>query len=358
MQEENKNTFGNRLKLARKMAGMSLQDLADALENKITKQALSKYELGLMNPNGEVLLDVAKVLEVRPDYFLKKNQVELGQISFRKRNSLSKKDEDSIVEKTRDYVERFLEIENILVVENKFNNPLENLKINNKKDVESAANKLREVWELGSDPITNIIETLELKGVKVLLIDAVDDIDGFAVFTSNGIPVVVVNTRDKPVERIRFTIIHELAHLLLKFSESDKLTNKEIETLCHCFSSCFLIPSKMLIKMIGGGKRTYIAIKELILIKEYYGISIRALLHRLRELDIIIPNYYQRWVIYLSKEYGSKKEPGKYKGEEKSKLLEQMVSRALSEELISLSKAAMLCNTSINEIRKRFFSAN
>src|SRR6185436_7745078 len=236
MQEENKNTFGNRLKLARKMAGMSLQDLADALENKITKQALSKYELGLMNPNGEVLLDVAKVLEVRPDYFLKKNQVELGQISFRKRNSLSKKDEDSIVEKTRDYVERFLEIENILVVENKFNNPLENLKINNKKDVESAANKLREVWELGSDPITNIIETLELKGVKVLLIDAVDDIDGFAVFTSNGIPVVVVNTRDKPVERIRFTIIHELAHLLLKFSESDKLTNKEIETLCHCFS--------------------------------------------------------------------------------------------------------------------------
>ncbi|TAH42329.1 MAG: ImmA/IrrE family metallo-endopeptidase [Bacteroidetes bacterium] len=352
MSKESQNIFGSRLKLARKMAGMSLQDLSDALINKVSKQALSKYETGLMNPTSQVLLAIAKALKIKPDYFLKEQQISLGNILFRKKTSLSKKDEDSIVEKARDYIERYVEIENILMIESTFINPLKDIIISDKNNVEIAANKLREIWEIGNDPIPNIIETLELKGVKVMLIDDVDDIDGFAAFTSTGIPVVVINTRGKSIERIRFTIIHELAHLLLNFDGSKKITEKEIEVLCHCFASCFLIPTKMVVKMIGDGKRTYIDIKELISIKEYFGISIRALVHRLKDLEIITPNYYQRWVIYMSKTYGHKEEPGNYKGEEKSQLFEQYINRALSEELISLSKAASLSNSSINQIRK------
>jgi len=354
MNSPDQNNFGNRLKLARKMAGFSLQELADALSNKVTKQALNKYELGLMNPTTDVLMALSKSLNIKPDYFLKKQQVELGEITFRKKASLSKKDEESIVEKARDYVERNFEIEDILGIECDFSNPLMQYIISNKSEVEAAAIKLREAWELGNNPIPNIIEMLELKGIKVLLIEDVDDIDGFSVYTSNGIPLVVINSRGKSIERIRFTVIHELAHLLLNFDESVKSDSKLIEKLCHYFSSCFLIPSKMLIKMIGGKARTYIAINELITIKEYYGISIRAIVHRLQELQVITQTYYQRWVIYMSKTYGQKDEPGNYKGEEKSKNFEQLISRAISEGLISLSKAASLCNISINEIRKGF----
>ena len=348
------NIFGNRLKLARKMAGFSLQELADALENKVTKQALNKYEMGLMNPSGNVLMAISGTLKVKPDYFLKKNQVELGEILFRKKASLSKKNEESVVEKVRDYVERYLEIENIVGVKAEFKNPLKNYKIANKKDVELAANKLRKEWNLGTNPIPNIIEMLELKGIKVLLIDDVEEIDGLAVFTSTGIPVVVVNIRDKPIERIRFTIIHELAHLLLNIEKPISGNSKEVEIFCHLFSSCFLIPSEMLIKLIGSAKRTYIQINELISIKEYFGISLRAIVHRLRELEIIVDSYYQRWMIYMSKTYGAKSEPGAYKGEEKSRNFDQLVNRALAEELISLSKAAALWNISINDLRKGF----
>src|SRR5829696_1197216 len=116
MSQLDQNIFSTRLKLARKMAGMSLQDLSNALVNKVTKQALNKYEQGLMNPTSQVLISISKVLNVKPDYFLKKTNVELGQVLFRKKASLSKKDEESIVEKVRDYVERYLEIEGILGV--------------------------------------------------------------------------------------------------------------------------------------------------------------------------------------------------------------------------------------------------
>ena len=84
MEQISEKIFGIRLKLARKMAGFSLQELADALENKVSKQALNKYEMGLMNPSGDVLVAISNTLKVKPDYFLKRNQVELGEILFRK----------------------------------------------------------------------------------------------------------------------------------------------------------------------------------------------------------------------------------------------------------------------------------
>lgn len=349
------NIFGARLKLARKMAGMSLQDLSEALANKVTKQALSKYEQGEMNPSSNVLLAISKVLNLRPDYFIRRRTVDFGTPLFRKRAALSKKEEEAIVEKVRDYVERYIELEEILNVQTPFLNPLKGFHIAQKSDVENAAINLRKDWELGDKPIGNIVEMLELKGIKVVLIDDDDGLDGMAVFTSTGIPIVVVNQRDKPIERIRFTIIHELAHLLLNLSVLGE-DHKVEEEWCHYFSSCFLIPSHMLRKMIGEGKRSYIYINELINIKEYFGISIRAIVHRLKAQGIITDTYYQRWVIYMSKTYGSKDEPGLYKGEERSKGFDQLISRGLSEGIISLSKAAALCNTDINHLRKEYVS--
>lgn len=357
MGQPHQNTFGTRLKLARKLAGMSLQDLSDALTNRVTKQAISKYEGGEMNPSSEVLLAIAKALGLKPDYFLKRKTLELGNIQFRKRAALSKKEEESIVEKVRDYVERYIELEEILAVQNPFVNPLQDFKIVEKSDVEKAANKLRSDWSLGSAPIVNIVEMLELKGIKVVLIDDVDALDGLAVFSSTGVPIVVVNKRDKPIERIRFTIIHELAHLLLDLAAVAGDTKLE-EEWCHFFSSCFLIPSHMLVQMIGGKKRGYIDIKELISIKEYFGVSIRAIVHRLRALEVITNDYYTRWIVYMSKTYGAKNEPGVYKGEEKSSGFDSLINRGLSEGIISLSKAAALCNTDINQLRSGNVSIN
>ncbi len=118
---------------------MSLQELSDALANKVSKQALSKYEIGAMNPTSNVFMAISEILKVKPDYFLKRSMVELGEIEFRKKAALSKKDEESIVELVRDYVERYLEIENILAIGNEFKNPLADILITSEEEVEKAA---------------------------------------------------------------------------------------------------------------------------------------------------------------------------------------------------------------------------
>jgi Zn-dependent peptidase ImmA (M78 family)/DNA-binding XRE family transcriptional regulator len=352
MSSTKQNFFGVRLKLARKMAGMSLQELSDKLDNLVSKQALNKYEQDLMKPSNEVLQAISKSLNIKPEFFLKQDVLEVKDISFRRKVSLSKKIEEALIEKARDYVERIFELENLLGVQTKFYNPIKDLIVKDKADAEDAAKILRNTWDLGLNPISNIVEMLELKGVKLLLIDEVDEIDGFSFITADSIPVVIVNTRLRSIERIRFTIIHELAHLMLSFYPEIASDKSLIEKLCHHFSSCFLIPSEKLIEMIGGLHRSYILIKELIAIKEFYGISIRAIVHRLEGLGVISQSYYQRWMIFMSKTYGQREEPGKYIGEENLRQFERFINRAIAEELISLSKAASLMNCSINDIRK------
>jgi len=54
--------FGERLKLARKMAGYSLRGLAGAFGGEVTAQAIGKYERGEMMPSSGVLLHMARVL--------------------------------------------------------------------------------------------------------------------------------------------------------------------------------------------------------------------------------------------------------------------------------------------------------
>jgi transcriptional regulator with XRE-family HTH domain len=56
--------FGMRLRAARKMAGMSMEDLAARLGGRVTKQAISKYETGQMMPSPEVLEKLVEVLKI------------------------------------------------------------------------------------------------------------------------------------------------------------------------------------------------------------------------------------------------------------------------------------------------------
>lgn len=344
------SVFGERLKRARKIAGLSMQELADNMENLISKQALSRYETGVMEPTGKVVLALAAALNVTVDYFFKKDTVALGELSFRKRIGLPKKEEDAIIEKTTDCVERYLELEDILHSEIKFENPLTQILISSLEDIEQAAQKLRDEWMLGTAPLSNILQLMEEKGIKVFVTKVSGKFDGIATATTSGIPVVVINEASQ--ERMRFTAVHELAHLLLNLAETIKNDYNETEKYCHYFASNFLVPKVKFFELLGS-KRNYISIDEFLSIKETYGISIRAQVYRAWQLNIINETYRTKWIVFLTKKFGSKGEPGSYSGIEKPQRFDQLLNRALGEEIISVSKAASLADVSVSQLTKQ-----
>jgi Zn-dependent peptidase ImmA (M78 family) len=343
------NQFGTRLSGARKMAGLSLQELSDKLGNVVTKQSLNKYEKSVMKPDSELLIKIAHALGVTIDYFFREQSVELVGVEFRKKSRLTKTQENSVKEKTIDFLERYFELENILALSNDFVNPLGDNLISNQQDIEDKSLELRNAWELGLNPISNVIEMLEDNNIKVFEIEAPESFDGLSAHV-NGKPIIVVNKSFDLVRR-RFTALHELAHIILKFDQS--IDEKQIENYCHSFAGAFLIPKRRFIEEFTRYRRQ-ITLEELKHIKSYYGFSMQATMARARNLNIISNLVYKEFSINFSILGYRKNEPGEYLGIEDSMRFKQLLYRAAAEEMISLSKAASLNNQNLSQFRKSF----
>jgi len=347
--------FAERLRSARILNGLSLQDLADKMEKKISRQAIHKFEKGELIPDSEMLIGLSNALNVRPDFFMRESKIEFGEIEFRKLQKLPAKEEYKIIEQVRDYLARYLELEQILAIETRFNNPLKNIgAIKSSDDIESAADQLRKDWKLGLDPVSNVVALVEDKHIKVIEINAGNSFDGMQSWVNGNIPVIAINMdKNKSPDRIRFTIFHELCHLLIK--DLCNHTLKQREKFCHQFAGAMLIPGKTAKEELGMS-RNKILIQELGLLKKQYGISIQALIMRAKDLNIITDSYCKQFFFFLTQMGWRVNEPEEYnyQQEEKTNRFHQLLFRALAEEVISVSKAASLNNQSVADFRDNF----
>ena len=342
------NKFGLRLHSARKMTGMSLDALALKAGSIVSKQAISKYEKGQINPSSEVLLALASALEIKVDYFFRSSEVSITKLEFRKKSQLGRKAEEQIKYQTIDFLQKYIELEEILNIKSPFLNPVSNNRIKNYEDIERAAQEIREKWNLGDRPVPHLIELLEDKGFKVFEVTNFEHFDGLSGFVADmDVPVIAVY-KNKNLVRKRFTVAHELAHLLLDFSE---LEEKSTEKLCHTFAGALLLPPHIMRSELGK-QRHKITEWELKKLKGIFGISMQAIMARALRLQIISETKYRSFCIYVSKHGWHSNEPGKYVGKEVANRFKQLVYKAAAEQIISFSKAAEFLNKSVSELNQ------
>lgn len=342
------NNFGERLNAARKMAGLSLDAVALKTGSMVTKQALSKYEKGKIKPGSDVLLALAKALDVKVDYFFRASTISIEGVSFRKRSRLSKKEEERIKFLTIEFINKYLEIKEILNIRPAFKSPVVHPRIADYADIERAATEIRKNWHLGNGPIPHLIELLEEKGFKIFEVDVEKDFDGLSGYVEGmGVPVITI-FKDGDIVRKRFTIAHELGHLLLDFTEAE---TQSPEKLCHAFAGALLLPKEIMLEELGK-RRNNITAWELKRLKGIYGVSMRAIMARAHHLNIISDNAWRQFNIYVNKKGWSKSEPGAYEGREIANRFKQLVLHAAAEKIISFSKAAELLNKSLRELEE------
>lgn len=341
------SSFGVRLKAARRMAGLSMDALVAKMENSISKSAISKYENDLMSPDSKVMLALADALAVKPDFFFSKVDLFMEALNFRKKSALGAKAIDSLKAQIQDKLERYFELESFISKEVLVSKVKAFKIIGNLDDIEAAALKLREGWGIGREgPVAYVVDLLEEHGIKVIEIDAPEGFDGLSGRAGTA-PFIVLN-KNVPSDRKRLTALHEFAHLYFSFQPS--LTATEQEKLCHSFGSSFLLPRDVLIKELGA-KRSEISFIELRDIKTQYGVSMQAIMYRAKQQRIISEYAYEALIKAFSAKGWRKKEPGIYPIQEIPQRFNQLLHRAISEELISMSKGAYLANKSIDELR-------
>ena len=351
--------FAQRLRLARRKAGLSMRDLVVRLSPPVSAQAISKYEGGRMMPSSAVLVGLAKTLDVSLDFLMGGQVQALEGMEFRKHSATSAKDRaraEAIVTET---LEDYLAIEDVLELEQSAD-PFAGLRcgrIENLDEAETKAGQLREHWSLGVDPIPSVTGLLEAHGITVIEADLPARFDGLACGVKRSgnrsdTDVVVTSARTN-VERKRLTLAHELAHRVIPDTANPAV---KIEKAMQRFAGAFLVRAEHLRAEVGA-RRHGITYRELMRLKRFYGVSATAMLIRLRDVGILsapaieyaFRTYARSWRTREPEPITDDEGLGAF---EKPLRFERLVWRALGDELIAPLRGAQLLRRPLKDVER------
>lgn len=341
--------IGDRLKRARAAAGLSMQALGDHVG--VSANMIKKYEHDLSMPSSGVLVRLCKALSVRAEYFFRPAKVELSGVEYRKRSSTPKVILKQIEADVLDQAERWQELINLWpeYPVPPFSVPQGlSTRIDTLDQVDTLADQLRLLWSLGQGPIPDLVDVLESHGILVIVteIETQAKFDGLQA-SVGGQPVIVVSGL-WPGDRQRFTLAHELGHLLLQGRLAEGLDE---EKACNLFASAFLAPAAAMRQHLGG-KRHMLEMRELYLLKSEFGLSMQGCLYRAGDLGIIDQSVRQRLFMVFVKQGWRKQEPGPAYRQESTRLFQQLVYRALGEAILTESKAAELLGMTVYQFHQ------
>lgn len=328
----------DRIRRARVLKGMSLDALAHSIGD-ITKQALSNFERGEAVPNSTRLLQLAKALKVKPEYFFRPESVDLAPLEFRKLAKMPRYRQRQVEEQMREHLERYIALERCFGAADICMSPptARAIKVASPDEAERAAAQLRQDWGIGSDAIANLTELLEEHGIKVALVEAREDFDGACAATQDERHVLIALNIARPGERMRFTAAHELGHWIMALPAA--MPEKEKEACCHRFAGAFLYPKNRVLTDFGTHQRSRIHPGELLNAKRRYGISMQLALRRLKDLQLLNDFGYRAACIQFSRAGWRNAEPEALL-HETPRRFESLVYWGLAEDLFSRSRAA------------------
>ncbi|MCK5725216.1 MAG: ImmA/IrrE family metallo-endopeptidase [Thiotrichaceae bacterium] len=341
--------LATRLKRARKAANLSLRGAADRVD--VSHSAIKKYEDSKNVPNSTQLIKLAKAYGVRTEYFFRPINITLSGVEFRKRPGATKKLLRKIEAEVLEQVERWQELVNLYPIFpiKSFTLPTSLPKYITKLDeIEKIAEQLRKQWELGNNPMADFVDTLETLGIWVLFTDIENEekFDGLMAYHNKQ--AIIVVSSNWTGDRQRFTLAHELGHLLLH----DRLDEKiDEEKACNRFASAFLLPQSALYQHFGETIRN-VELRELYLLKQEFGLSMSACLFRLHDTGLMSLTILKSHFRQFKKKGWHQHEPGEPIPAEKSFLFKQMVYRALAEGWSTESKAAELLNMPLSHFHQ------
>lgn len=298
---------GQRLREARVFRGMTITQLAEKVG--VSKQMISRYEHDRSNISLETFMKIIKELHFPMNFFTGEAKFvytnegtfyrsRLTSTQIEKKPSETYKQAAAIL---RDYFEQYIDFP-VLDLIDEFDSP------------EEAAYKLRNLWQLGSLPIDNMVEVLESHGITVVNTNMeakkVDAVGGYAKINRKRYYVVINNFTEGSYYRTQFSLAHELGHYIYHDNpDSDNIAEyREREKEADRFASSFLLPHDAFMETLKS--IDVMDLNAYVPLKEQWNVSIAAMLSRARKLRVIDDNQYQRLQKSISYHRWRKHEPG------------------------------------------------
>lgn len=331
------------LRLARDSRAFTQADLAKAAG--VTQALVSKIENGLIGtPSEEVVQKLSHAVNLPTDFFFQtERMVGFPHFHYRKRAKLGAKvlaNIGAIINIKRQHIAKLLRS-----YEQAPSKPIPQLDLDETGlTPEKIAERMREYWLLSRGPIKDLVELIEeAGGIVILCRFGTALLDGISL-RAEGLPPLFFMNRDVPGERFRFSLAHELGHMIMHSTpgEEDKM-----EEEAHRFAAAFLMPASDI--------KPYLVTPKLSAfgrVKAYWKVSIKALIRRAHELKTMTDSQYRWLCVQYSKTF-KLGETGEL-GLETPHKLRGMVEYHLRELGYSIGELAKLLMVKPDELEKAY----
>lgn len=298
-----------RLTMARELAGLRKRDLAAAIGR--TAAAVSQYELGQSRPSGETLDRCAAALDVPVSFFTTGRphlRLDTASAHFRSLRSTTAHQRQQALAHVELLWELIDQLDHVVELP-----PVDlgvPLGIRPGEPAATAA-IVRKAWDVPAGPVVHLVRTLESRGVVLTQLPDVDaeTIDAFSA-APHPRPMIVLSGKGNPM-RQRFSVAHELGHLLLhpEPAPGSRVHEREANT----FAAELLMPAAE----IRDRLPTPVDITALKETADGYGVSVAALAYRGKDLGVYSESTLRRIMATLTKLGWRTDEPvgSRYQGE-------------------------------------------
>lgn len=269
---------GDLIALRRRMLSLSQAELSTLAG--ISQGTLSKVEQGLKEVSEELLARLAEALNCPISFFFQTEREYGSPMSahamFRKKASTAQKVIDRVIAELNvriAHARKFLSTVDF-VPELPF--PVYDLD-DFGGDPEAIANNIRRAWLVPRGPIRSLTEYAERAGCLVIHCDFdAAKIDGVS-YRIPGLPPIIFLNRDQPADRMRFSLAHEIGHLVMHAYPSPNM-----EQEANQFASALLMPASDIGPEISG-----LTIEKAAYMKPVWRVSMASMIYRATDLNKI-----------------------------------------------------------------------
>jgi Zn-dependent peptidase ImmA (M78 family)/DNA-binding XRE family transcriptional regulator len=322
--------WGDRIRLVRELRGLTQKDLAT--EVGITRVMIAHIETGRAQPSDRLIEAISIRTGFPPAYFRQGPvpALPLGSLLFRARRAVPKWE----LAQAQRFGELVYECVQVLARRLSHSPPLRLPRFahdpSKRVTPESAAQVTRGAIGLGpTEPIGHLVNTIEKAGVFVLALPTnLDKRDAFSTWVQTPEdlvprPLIVVSS-GVPGDRLRFSLAHEVGHLVLHQVMAG--TIESIEREADLFATEFLLPRQAMVNEMTQP----VTLTSLAELKPRWGVSIQALIMTAHEFGLIT----DRQKRYLFEQLGARgwrvREPIQMQAE-KPRTLRRMAEVAFGE---------------------------
>ncbi len=269
----------NLVLLGRQLRQINQEALAESAC--ITQGHLSKIINGLTEPSDDVVNKIANALNLPTKFFQQEDRVYGLPLSihpmYRKKASVGQHALEYVhaeVNVRLMHLRRLTKSINLRIAY-----PLPQFDPD-EYEVENIASLVRRTWLLPKGPLQNLTECAEQAGCLVVMCHFQNiPIYGMSYRIPDLPPCIFLN-ENQPADRMRFTLAHELGHLIMH-----RVPTPDMEKQANQFASALLMPSTD----IKGSLTGRVTLPRIAALKPVWRVSIQALVEKAASMGAITP---------------------------------------------------------------------